>query len=61
MAISMDKMLLDEDTNFHPRWDEYDNRKIPTQLDSQDWPNLTSNGQFFKPNFDCANEEIPLT
>lgn len=34
MAISMDKMLLDENTSFHPRWDEYDNRKIPTQLDS---------------------------
>jgi hypothetical protein len=33
MAISMDEMLLDEDTNYHPKWDEYDSRKISTQLD----------------------------
>jgi hypothetical protein len=29
MAISMEKMLLDEDTSFHPRWDEYEIEKYP--------------------------------
>jgi hypothetical protein len=27
MAISMDEMLLDEDTSYHPKWDEYDSKK----------------------------------
>ncbi len=27
MAIPMDEMLLDEDANYHPKWDEYDSRK----------------------------------
>ncbi len=36
-------------------------KKIPTQLDGYDSPNLTSNGQFFKPNFHCADDEIPTT
>jgi hypothetical protein len=34
MDTSMDEMLLDENTNYNPKWDEYDNKKIPTQLDN---------------------------
>jgi hypothetical protein len=28
MAISMDEMLLNENAHYHPKWDEYDSRKV---------------------------------
>ncbi len=30
MVISMDEMLLDEGAHYHPKWDEYDSKKVPS-------------------------------